>query len=73
MSVLCVDFACAQGITRAGVHELAIRLQTLGYVVGDDDSQRVAASPAEDRALRSPPGNAESRCIPVTAVSESPS
>jgi DNA-binding IclR family transcriptional regulator len=51
--VLCEDLACALGISHAGVQELAIRLQTLGYAVVDDDNDTVAATPAADAALSS--------------------
>jgi biotin operon repressor len=48
--VSCADLACALGMTRAGVQELAIKLQTLGYAVVDDNTDTVAASPAADAA-----------------------
>ena len=50
--VSCEDLACALGMTRAGVRELAGRLQTLGYAVVDGDNETVAATPAADSALR---------------------
>ena len=50
--VSCVDLACALRMTRGGVQELAIRLQTLGYAVVDHDSDTVAATPGADAALR---------------------
>jgi DNA-binding IclR family transcriptional regulator len=53
--VLCEDLACALGMTRAEVQDLAIRLQTLGYVVVDSNSETVAATPAADAALRGGP------------------
>jgi hypothetical protein len=42
-------------MTRAEVQDLAIRLQTLGYVVVDSNSETVAATPAADAALRGGP------------------
>lgn len=50
--VSCADLACALGMTRAGVQQLAIKLQTLGYAVVDDDTDTVAATPMADAALR---------------------
>jgi hypothetical protein len=49
--VLVEDLVCALGISRAGVQELAVRLQTLGYVVVDDDHATVAATAAADGVL----------------------
>ena len=49
-----VDLACALGMTRPGVEELAIRLQELGYAVIDDHNGTVAATAAADAALQSP-------------------
>jgi DNA-binding IclR family transcriptional regulator len=49
--VLCEDLACALGMPRAGVRELAIRLQTLGYAVVDNEHDTVAATSAADTAL----------------------
>jgi Mn-dependent DtxR family transcriptional regulator len=54
--VLCEDLACALGISRGGVQQRAIRLQTLGYVVVDEDNDTVASTSAADTALRSRPG-----------------
>ena len=51
-----VDLACALGMTGARVEELAVRLQTLGYAVVDDENDTVVATPAADAALRSPSG-----------------
>ena len=53
--VSAVDLACALGMTRSEVQELAARLQTLGYAVVDDDNETVAATPAADAALRGAP------------------
>jgi DNA-binding IclR family transcriptional regulator len=50
--VLYEDLVCALGLTRGGVQELAIRLQTLGYAIVDDDNATVAATPAADKVLR---------------------
>ena len=52
--ILRVDLGCALGITQAGVEELALRLQTLGYAVVDQDNGTVAATAGADAALRSP-------------------
>ena len=51
--VSCDDLACALRISRGGVQELAIRLQTLGYVVVDENNDTVAATSAADVALHS--------------------
>jgi biotin operon repressor len=53
--VLCEDLACALGISRGAVQVLAIRLQTLGYAVVDDDKDTVTATPAANAALHSGP------------------
>jgi biotin operon repressor len=50
--VLYEDLVCALGISRAGVRELAVRLQTVGYAVVDDKTDTVAATPAADAVLR---------------------
>jgi DNA-binding IclR family transcriptional regulator len=50
--VLCEDLACALGMARAEVHELAVGLQTQGYAVVDDATETVEATPAADDALR---------------------
>jgi biotin operon repressor len=50
--VLGADLACALGLSRAGVRELALRLQTLGYVVVDDDNDTIAATGAAETVLR---------------------
>ena len=49
--VLYEDLVCALGITRGGVQELAIRLQTLGCAVVDDETDTVVATPAADGVL----------------------
>ena len=54
--VLLEDLGCALGISRAGVQELAIRLQTLGYALVDDKTDTVAATPAADAVLRGATG-----------------
>ena len=54
--VLFEDLGCALGMSRGGVRELAIRLQTLGYAVVDDKTDTVAATPAADAVLRGPTG-----------------
>jgi DNA-binding IclR family transcriptional regulator len=52
--VLCEDLACALRLSRAEVKQLAVRLQTHGYVVLDDDHDTIAATPAADTALHGP-------------------
>jgi DNA-binding IclR family transcriptional regulator len=54
--VLYADLVCALGISRAEVRELAIRLQTLGCAMVDDDADTVAATPAADGVLGSAAG-----------------
>ena len=54
--VLFEDLGCALGMSRGGVRELAIRLQTLGYAVVDDNTDTVAATPAADAVLRGATG-----------------
>jgi len=49
--VLCEDLACALGLPRARVGELAIMLETLGYAVIDHANDTVAATSAADTAL----------------------
>jgi Mn-dependent DtxR family transcriptional regulator len=49
-----VDLACALGMTRPGVEELANRLQALGYTVIHDDGT-VTATAAADVAMQSLP------------------
>ena len=49
--VLYEDLVCALGISRAGVQQLAIRLQTLGCAVVDDETDTVAATAAADGVL----------------------
>jgi len=51
--VSCDDLACALGLTPAGVRDLGLGLQRLGYVVVNADRDTVAATPAADSALRS--------------------
>jgi hypothetical protein len=51
-AVLYVDLACALGMTVAGVRQLAIKLQSLGYAIVDDDNGTVEATPAADAALQ---------------------
>lgn len=50
-AVLCEDLACALGLPRTGVRELAMRLQTLGYAVVDTENDTIAATPAADTVL----------------------
>jgi DNA-binding IclR family transcriptional regulator len=54
--VLCSDLVCALGMSRDGVRQLAMRLQSLGYVVVDEDNDTVAATSAADVALHSQRG-----------------
>jgi DNA-binding IclR family transcriptional regulator len=54
--VLYEDLVCALGISRAGVRELAVRLQTLGCAVVDDETDTVAATAAADTVLRGATG-----------------
>jgi DNA-binding IclR family transcriptional regulator len=49
--VLCADLACALGLPRAGVFDLAIRLQALGYTVVDTARDTVASTSAAETAL----------------------
>ena len=46
------DLACALGMTDAEVRDLGLRLERLGYVVVDDDTKTVTATPAAQTALR---------------------
>ena len=54
--VLYEDLVCALGISRAGVQQLAIRLQTLGCAVVDDETDTVTATAAADAVLRGATG-----------------